>query len=70
MWSPRNFSANLKPEDGKCLSASCGFRGNVATQEVDDKIVNVQQKMSNVFVGISNNIESSIITVLPENNTA
>ena len=46
MWSSRNFLANVKPEDGKYLSASCGYRGNLATQEVDDEIAKVQQKMS------------------------
>ena len=41
MWSSRNFLANVKPEDGKYLSASCGYRGNLATQEVDDEIAKV-----------------------------
>ena len=67
MWSSRNFLANVKPEDGKYLSASCGYRGNIATQEVDDEIAKVQQKMSDDFVTwIPNNIKSSIITVPPE----
>ena len=67
MWSSRNFLANVKPEDGKYLSASCGYRGNLATQEVDDEIAKVQQKMSDDFVTwIPNNIKSSIITVPPE----
>ena len=33
MWSSRNFLANVKPEDGKYLSASCDYRCNLATQQ-------------------------------------
>ena len=67
MWSGRNFLANTKPEDGKYLAASCGYRGNMATQEVDDEIAKIQQKMSDDFVAwIPNNIKSSIISIPPE----
>ena len=66
MWSSRNFLANVKSEDGKHLTASCGYRGNLATQEVDDEVAKIQQKMSDDFVTwIPNNIKSSIITVPP-----
>ena len=41
MWSGRNFLANIKPEDGKYLTASIGYRGNMATQEVDDEVAKV-----------------------------
>ena len=67
MWSSRNFLCNVKPEDGKYMSASCGYRGDISTQEVDDQIAQVQGKMSEDFVTwIPNNIKSSIITVPPE----
>jgi tubulin beta len=67
MWSSRNFLANVKPEDGKYLSASCGYRGNLATAEVDDEIAKIQSKMKDDFVAwIPNNIKSSIIRVPPE----
>jgi tubulin beta len=46
MWSSRNFLANVKPEDGKYMSASCTYRGDLSTQEVDDQIAQVQGKMS------------------------
>merc|ERR1719361_782407 len=38
MWSSRNFLSNVKSEDGKYLTASCGYRGAIATQEVDDEM--------------------------------
>jgi tubulin beta len=67
MWSSRNFLANVKSEDGKYLTASCGYRGPMATQEVDDEIAKIQQKMADDFVTwIPNNIKSSIITVPPD----
>jgi tubulin beta len=67
MWSSRNFLSNVKSEDGKYLTASCGYRGAMATQEVDDEIAKIQQKMADDFVTwIPNNIKSSIITVPPE----
>merc|ERR1712173_28280 len=63
----RNFLANVKSEDGKYLTASCAYRGNIATQEVDDEIAKIQQKMADDFVSwIPNNIKSSIIAVPPE----
>jgi tubulin beta len=67
MWSSRNFLANVKSEDGKYLTASCGYRGPMATQEVDDEVAKIQQKMADDFVTwIPNNIKSSIISVPPE----
>ena len=66
MWSSRNFLAVVKQDDGKYLSASCGYRGDLATQEVDDEVAKVQQKLAEDFVQwIPNNIKSSIITVPP-----
>merc|ERR1719412_1860107 len=67
MWSSRNFLANVKSEDGKYLTASCGYRGAIATQEVDDEISKIQAKMQDDFVQwIPNNIKSGIIAVPPE----
>merc|ERR1712072_796323 len=67
MWSSRNFLANVKAEDGKYLTASCGYRGTIATQEVDDEIAKIQSKMADDFVTwIPNNIKSAIISVPPE----
>merc|ERR1712216_23811 len=67
MWSSRNFLANVKSEDGKYLTASCGYRGPLATQEIDDEVAKIQQKMADDFVSwIPNNIKSSLIEVPPE----
>merc|ERR1712025_1338253 len=67
MWSSRNFLSNVKSEDGRYLTASCAYRGAMATSEVDDEIAKIQAKMADDFVSwIHNNIKSSIITVPPE----
>jgi len=67
MWSSRNFLANVKPEDGKYMCASCGYRGNLPTAEVDDEIAKVQAKMRDDFVPwIPNNIKSTIIRIAPD----
>merc|ERR1712154_691110 len=61
------MGSNVKSEDGKYLTASCGYRGAIATQEVDDELAKIQQKMADDFVTwIPNNIKSSIIAVPPE----
>merc|ERR1712173_484781 len=66
-WSSRNFLSNVKSEDGKYLTASCAYRGKIATQEIDDEVAKIQQKMADDFVSwIPNNIKSSVITVPPE----
>jgi len=67
MWSSRNFLANVKAEEGKYLSASLGYRGaQLSSQEIDDQVAQVQQKLEEDFVKwIPNNIKSSIINVPP-----
>merc|ERR1711971_666365 len=53
--------------DGKYLTASRGYRGPIATREVDDEIAKIQAKMQDDFVSwIPNNIKSSLIEVPPE----
>merc|ERR1712224_804992 len=67
MWSSRNFLANVKSEDGKYLTASCAYRGNIASNTVDDEVAKIQAKMADDFVSwIPNNIKSSIINVPPQ----
>merc|ERR1712187_738135 len=43
-FSPRNFFSNVKPDDGKYMTASLIFRGPMNTQEVDDQIDQRQKK--------------------------
>merc|ERR1711983_110700 len=67
MWSSRNFLSNVKSEDGKYLTASCAYRGNIPSATVDDETAKIQAKMQDDFVQwIPNNIKTSIIDVPPE----
>jgi len=68
MWSSRNFMANVVPSEGKYLSAALAYRGeNIPSQEVDNIVKNIQEKMAEDFVNwIPNNIKASIINVPPE----
>jgi len=70
MWSSKNFLANVKSDDGKYLAASCGYRGDgIPSQEVEDEVAHIQQKMAEEFVTwIPNNINSTIINVQPLND--
>ena len=66
MWNGKNFLANVKPEDGKYLTASCTYRGDLSTEEVDREVASVQEKYADDFVEwIPNNIKTSMITVPP-----
>jgi len=66
-FSPRNFFSNVKPDDGKYMTASLIFRGPMNTQEVDDQIAKRQEKNGDDFVEwIPNNMKTSIVEVPPK----
>merc|ERR1712117_1000395 len=65
-FSPRNFFSNVKPDDGKYLTASLLFRGPMSTQEVGSEIEKRQTSNSDDFVEwIPNNIKTSVVVVAP-----
>jgi len=66
VFSPRNFFSNVKPDDGKYMTASLIFRGPMKTQEVDAEIESRQDKNGDDFVEwIPNNMKTSIVEVAP-----
>jgi len=66
-FSPRNFFSNVKPDDGKYMTASLLFRGGMSTQEVDEIIEKRQSNNSDDFVEwIPNNMKTSVVTVPPK----
>jgi len=66
-FSPRNFFSNVKPDDGKYLTASLLFRGPMSTQEVDENIEKRQSANSDDFVEwIPNNMKTSVVEVAPK----
>merc|ERR1719289_673845 len=66
-FSPRNFFSNVKPDDGKYMTASLLFRGKMSTQEVDEIIEKRQSSSSDDFVEwIPNNMKTSVVEVPPK----
>merc|ERR1719348_2064468 len=54
------------PCHGRYLTASAMFRGRMSTKEVDEQMLNVQNKNSSYFVEwIPNNIKSSVCDIPP-----
>jgi len=63
-FSPRNFFSNVKPDDGKYMTAALVFRGGMSTQEVDQVIEKRQTDNADDFVEwIPNNMKSSVVEV-------
>merc|ERR1712154_649100 len=66
VYSPRNFFSNVKPDDGKYMTASLIFRGPMTTQEVDDTCEKRNTQNSDDFVEwIPNNQKTSIVERAP-----
>lgn len=61
MFDSKNMMAACDPRRGKYLTASAVFRGKMATKEVDDQMMLIQEKSHADFVDwIPNNIKSSV----------
>jgi tubulin beta len=67
MFDARNMMCACDPRNGRYLTASAIFRGQVSTKDVDDQMSSVQTKNSSYFVEwIPNNIKSSVVNVPPK----
>merc|ERR1740137_402971 len=61
MFDAKNMMCASDPRHGRYLTASAMFRGRMSTKEVDEQMLNVQNKNSSYFVEwIPNNIKSSV----------
>merc|ERR1719397_1909754 len=70
MFDAKNMMCASDPRHGRYLTASALYRGKMATKEVDEQMVSVQQKNSSYFVEwIPNNIKSSVCDVAPKGIT-
>lgn len=66
VFDPRNMMAACDPRNGRYLTASVSFRGNVPMKDVDDEMVKIQTKDSSHFVEwIPNNLLTSVCSVPP-----
>lgn len=67
MWDSKNMMCAADPRHGRYLTASAMFRGKMSTKEVDEQMINVQNKNSSYFVEwIPNNVKSSVCDVPPK----
>ena len=61
MWDAKNMMCAADPRHGRYLTASALFRGRMSSKEVDEQMLNVQNKNSSYFVEwIPNNVKSSV----------
>merc|ERR1739848_639837 len=66
VWSGKQFYSNVPIDDGKFLTASMMYRGEISTQETDENVNKVQETKAEDFVEwIPNNIRSAVIDVPP-----
>jgi tubulin beta len=66
MWDAKNMMCAADPRHGRYLTASAMFRGKMSTKEVDEQMMNVQNKNSSYFVEwIPNNVKSTVCDIPP-----
>jgi hypothetical protein len=64
MFDAKNMMCAADPRHGRYLTATALFRGRMSTKEVDEQMLNVQNKNSSYFVEwIPNNIKSSVCDI-------
>ena len=65
MFDAKNMMCAADPRHGRYLTAAALFRGRMSTKEVDEQMLNVQNKNSSYFVEwIPNNIKASVCDAL------
>ncbi|TLM35202.1 tubulin beta chain, partial [Acinetobacter baumannii] len=66
MWDAKNMMCAADPRHGRYLTASAIYRGKMSTKEVDEQMLNVQNKNSSYFVEwIPNNVKSTVCDIPP-----
>merc|ERR1711972_218983 len=66
MFDAKNMMCAADPRHGRYLTAAALFRGRMSTKEVDEQMLNVQNKNSSYFVEwIPNNMKCSICDIPP-----
>jgi len=67
MFDAKNMMCAADPRHGRYLTCACLFRGRMSTKEVDEQMLNVQNKNSSYFVEwIPNNIKCSVCDIPPK----
>ncbi|CAN7086170.1 unnamed protein product [Brassica oleracea var. botrytis] len=64
MWDAKNMMCAADSRLGRYLTASAVFRGKLSTKEVDEQMMNIQNKNSSYFVEwIPNKVKSSVCDI-------
>jgi tubulin beta len=67
MFDAKNMMCAADPRHGRYLTAASMFRGRMSTKEVDEQVLNVQNKNSSYFVEwIPNNMKCSVCDIPPK----
>lgn len=66
MFDPKNMMAACDPRCGKYMTVAAIFRGRMSMKEVDDQMLNVQNKNSSYFVDwIPSNVQTAVCDIPP-----
>merc|ERR1712028_49537 len=67
MFDAKNMMCASDPRHGRYLTCAIMYRGRMSTKEVDEQMLNVQNKNSSYFVEwIPNNIKSAVCDIPPK----
>uniref|UniRef100_A0ABD2WWQ8 Tubulin beta chain n=1 Tax=Trichogramma kaykai TaxID=54128 RepID=A0ABD2WWQ8_9HYME len=67
MFNARNVMAACDPRNGRYLTVAAIFRGQMSMKEVEDEMLNIQNKNSPYFVDwIPNNVKTAVCDIPPK----
>jgi tubulin beta len=67
MFDAKNMMQAADPRHGRYLTCAAMFRGRMSTKEVDEQMLNVQNKNSSYFVEwIPNNVKAAVCDIPPK----
>merc|ERR1712096_598294 len=66
MFDAKNMMCACDPRHGRYLTVGCYFRGRMSMKEVDEQMLNIQNKNSSYFVEwIPNNVKTAVCDIPP-----
>ena len=66
MFDAKNMMTACDPRHGRYLTVAAMFRGRMSMKEVDEQMLNVQNKTSSYFVDwIPNNVKTAVCDIPP-----
>jgi tubulin beta len=66
MFDANNMMAACDPRHGRYLTVATIFRGSISMKEIDDQMLNIQNKNASYFVEwIPNNVKTAVCDIPP-----